>query len=284
MKILDFYPSWNILSAVAKVRLDQLLVERGLVESRERGRRLILAGEVMLGDRVADRPGLLVAPDADIRIKQRLPYVSRGGLKLAAALDAFPISVAGAACADVGASTGGFTDVLLQRGAARVIAIDVGYGQIDWTLRSDPRVSVLDRTNARSVTALPPDPSTGRPTIARIVTIDVSFISLKLILPAVASWLAEDGHVIALIKPQFEAGRDRVGKGGVVRDPQTHRDVLRSMLNWAAEHGWITCGLIRSPIEGPAGNVEFLTWLAPAASHAQPIDLEAAIDRLVPPE
>ena len=266
---------------MAKVRLDQLLVERGLVESRERGRRLILAGEVMLGNRVADRPGLFVASDADVRIKQRLPYVGRGGLKLAAALDAFPIPVAGAICADVGASTGGFTDVLLQRGAARVIAIDVGYGQIDWTLRQDPRVTVLERTNARTLTTLPPDPSTGGPTIARVVTVDVSFISLKLILPAAASWLAQDGHVIALIKPQFEAGRDRVGKGGVVRDPQTHRDVLRSTLTWAMTHQWIARGLIRSPVEGPAGNVEFLAWLMPAASRAQPIDVTTAIDNVV---
>ena len=267
---------------MAKVRLDELLVERGLVESREHGRRLILAGEVLLGDRVADRPGLFVAPDADVRVKQKLPYVSRGGLKLAAALDAFPVAVAGAMCADVGASTGGFTDVLLRRGAARVFAIDVGYGQIDWRLRGDRRVTVLERTNARTLTALPPDPFTGRPTIVHIATIDVSFISLKLILPAVASWLAEDGQAIALIKPQFEAGRERVGKGGVVRDRQTHRDVLHSTLEWATGHGWIARGLIQSPIEGPAGNIEFLTWLAPAASRAQSIDLAAAIDNLAP--
>ncbi len=267
---------------MAKVRLDQLLVERGLVESRERGRRLILAGEVLLGDRVADRPGLFVTSDADVRVKQKLPYVSRGGLKLAAALDAFPIPVAGAICADVGAATGGFTDVLLRRGAARVIAIDVGYGQIDWTLRRDPRVTVLERTNARTLTALPPDPSTGHPTLIRLAAIDVSFISLKLILPAVARWLVEDGHAIALIKPQFEAGRERVGKGGVVRDAQTHRAVLQSTLEWATGHGWIVRGLIRSPIEGPAGNVEFLTWLVPAAGQAQPIDLMVAIENLVP--
>jgi len=267
---------------VAKIRLDRLLVERGLVESRERGHRLILAGEVRLGDQVIDKPGHLVAPDADVHIKQPLPYVSRGGLKLAAALDAFGVPVNGAVCVDVGASTGGFTDVLLQRGARRVVAIDVGYGQIDWKLRRDPRVTVLDRTNARRLTALPPDPATGRPAIARVVSIDVSFISLTLILPAVAHWLAEDGHVIALIKPQFEAGRGRVGKGGVVRDPQVHRDVLRAVLGWAGAHGWSVRGVIRSPLEGPAGNVEFLAWLVPAASQAAAIDVEAAVAALVP--
>jgi 23S rRNA (cytidine1920-2'-O)/16S rRNA (cytidine1409-2'-O)-methyltransferase len=267
---------------VPKVRLDRLLVERGLVDSRERGQRLILAGEVSIGDQVADRPGLLVPADADVQVKQPLPYVSRGGFKLAAALDAFDVPIAGALCVDVGASTGGFTDVLLQRSAARVIAIDVGYGQLDWKLRSDPRVTALDRTNARTLAALPADPTTGQPALARVVTIDVSFISLTLILPAVARWLAKEGQVVALIKPQFEAGRARVGKGGVVRDPATQRDVLRSVLGWAVEHGWIVRGLIRSPLEGPAGNIEFLAWLARAPGRAQPIDVEAAIEQLIP--
>jgi 23S rRNA (cytidine1920-2'-O)/16S rRNA (cytidine1409-2'-O)-methyltransferase len=267
---------------VTKVRLDRLLVERGLVDSRERGQRLIMAGEVMLGDRVADRPSLLVQPDADIRIKQPLPYASRGGFKLAAALDAFDVPISGSVCADVGASTGGFTDVLLQRGALRVIAIDVGYGQIDWKLRNDPRVTVLDRTNARTLAALPADPATGQATVAHVVTIDVSFISLRLILPAVAGWLSDDGHVVALIKPQFEAGRDRVGKGGVVRDRQAHADVLRSVLGWAIEHGWKVCGLIRSPVEGSAGNVEFLAWLTlPAREDTPPTDFSTIIDQLI---
>jgi 23S rRNA (cytidine1920-2'-O)/16S rRNA (cytidine1409-2'-O)-methyltransferase len=268
---------------VTKVRIDRLLVERGLVDSRERGQRLILAGEVLLGDRVADKPGTLVPPDTDIRIKQHLPYVSRGGLKLSAALDAFDVPVSGAMCADVGASTGGFTDVLLQRGAAHVIAIDVGYGQIDWKLRGDPRVTVLDRTNARTLTALPADAATGRPALARIVTIDVAFISLTLILPSVAGWLERDAHVIALIKPQFEAGRERVGKGGVVRDPDVHRDVLQSVLGWATRHGWIVRGLVRSPIEGPAGNIEFLAWLVPASGRMQSIDIDSAIHHAQPP-
>jgi 23S rRNA (cytidine1920-2'-O)/16S rRNA (cytidine1409-2'-O)-methyltransferase len=257
---------------VTKVRLDRLLVERGLVDSRERGQRLIMAGEVLVGDRVVHRPGQLVPSDADIRIKAQPPYASRGGFKLAAALEAF----------DVGASTGGFTDVLLARGAARVIAIDVGYGQLDWRLRSDARVTVLDRTNARTLIELPRDPATGGPAFARVVTIDVSFISLTLILPAVARWLAEGGHVVALIKPQFEAGRERVGKGGVVRDPGVHADVLRSVLKWAVENGWIACGLIRSPIEGPAGNVEFLVWLTRSTSEGmRSVDVEAVIHRAI---
>ena len=267
---------------VSKVRLDRLLVERGLVDSRERGQRLIMAGEVMIGDRVADRASLLVQPDVDIRIKAPLPYASRGGFKLAAALDAFDVSVAGAVCADVGASTGGFTDVLLQRGAVRVIAIDVGYGQLDWKLRSDPRVTVLDRTNARTLASLPPEPGTGIPSRARLVTIDVSFISLTLILPAVAGWLEKHGHVVALIKPQFEAGRDKVGKGGVIRDAEIHREVLYSVLGWAVDRGWRVRGLIRSPVVGPAGNVEFLAWLARSLSESPPsIDMQAAIDSVL---
>jgi 23S rRNA (cytidine1920-2'-O)/16S rRNA (cytidine1409-2'-O)-methyltransferase len=245
--------------------LDQLLVERGLVESRERGQRLIMAGEVLVNDQVADKPGMSIAVDAEIRIKDQLPFVSRGGLKLAAALDRFAISINQAVCADVGASTGGFTDCLLQHGAAKVYAIDVGYGQLAWKLRSDPRVVVLDRTNARYLETLPES--------IDVCTIDAAFISLKLILPAVVKWLKADAHIVALIKPQFEAGRDRVGKGGVVRDPIVHADVLRSILNFAHEIELTPIDLIRSPIEGPAGNVEFLVWLRTARSiEVTPID------------
>ncbi len=236
-----------------KVRLDQLLVERGLVESRERGQRLIMAGEVLVDDRLADKPGMFVAPDVPVRVKEPLPFASRGGLKLAAALDRFPVPIQDAICADVGASTGGFTDCLLQRGAARVYAIDVGYGQLDWKLRSDPRVVVMDRTNARHLAALPQP--------INVATIDVSFISLRLILPAVLKWLQPDAHVVALIKPQFEAGRERVGKGGVVRDPAIHAEVIRSVWQSAIEIGFSPIDVLRSPIEGPAGNVEFLIWL-----------------------
>lgn len=250
---------------MAKVRLDQLLVQRRLVESRERAQRLIMAGEVLVNDRVADKPGIPIAADAVIQIKQPLPYVSRGGLKLAAALDRFPILIEHVVCADVGASTGGFTDCLLQRGAARVYAIDVGYGQLDWKLRSDPRVSVMDRTNARYVESLP-EP-------IGLAVIDASFISLRLILPAVLKWLSAEPHIVALIKPQFEAGRDRVGQGGVVRDPQVHAEVLRSIAQFAQELGCSPIDLIRSPIEGPAGNVEFLMWLRPGQyPPAQPLD------------
>ena len=250
---------------MVKVRLDQLLVQRNLVESRERAQRLIMAGEVLVNDRVADKPGMSIAVDAAIRIKEPLPYVGRGGLKLAAALDRFPIPIEQVVCADVGASTGGFTDCLLQRGAAKVYAIDVGYGQLDWKLRSDPRVVVLDRTNARYVESLP-EP-------IELAVVDASFISLRLILPAVLKWLGAQAHIVTLIKPQFEAGRDRVGKGGVVRDPQVHADVLRSIAQCARELGSSPIDLIRSPIQGPAGNVEFLMWLRPGVHvPALPID------------
>jgi 23S rRNA (cytidine1920-2'-O)/16S rRNA (cytidine1409-2'-O)-methyltransferase len=240
---------------MAKIRLDLLLVQRGLVESREKGQRLIMAGEVLVNDQVVDKPGQPVHAEANVRIKEPLPYVSRGGFKLAAALDRFPIPIENAICADVGASTGGFTDCLLQRGAARVYAIDVGYGQLNWKLQTDPRVVIMDRTNARYVDALP-EP-------IDVAVVDASFISLRLILPAVLKWLQADAHVVTLIKPQFEAGRDNVGKGGVVRDPAVHAEVLRT--TWAAvgAMGLSPIDLIRSPIEGPAGNVEFLAWLRP---------------------
>jgi len=250
------------------MRLDQLLVARGLVDSREKGQRLIMAGEVLIADRVADKPGMQVSPDAAIRVRQPLPYVSRGGLKLAAALDAFEVPVAGAVCVDVGASTGGFTDCLLQRGAARVYAIDVGYGQLDWKVRRDPRVVVMDRTNARYVTALP-EP-------IDVATIDASFISLRLILPSVLQWLRADAHVVALIKPQFEAGRERVGAGGVVRDTAVQADVIRSIWLGAIELGGHPVDVVRSPIEGPAGNIEFLIWLRTVPTAARRT-LEAAV-------
>ncbi len=238
---------------MAKIRLDQLLVQRGLVNSRERGQRLIMAGKVLVNDRTVDKSGQLIDPDAAIRIKEPLPYVSRGGLKLAAALDRFPIPIENMVCADVGASTGGFTDCLLQRGAARVYAIDVGYGQLDWKLRTDPRVVVMDRTNARHVEALP-EP-------IDVATMDASFISLRLILPAVIKWLRPKAQGVALIKPQFEAGREKVGKGGVVRDRAVQAEVLRSIWHMTRELGFCPMDLIRSPIEGPAGNIEFLIWL-----------------------
>jgi len=257
---------------MGKKRLDVLLVERGLVESRERGKRLIMAGQVLVEGRVVDKPGARVPVDADIRLRARLPYVSRGGIKLAAALEAFGVDVEGAVAADVGASTGGFTDCLLQRGARRVYAIDVGYGQLAWRLRRDPRVVVMERTNVRYLDSLP-EP-------IDLATVDVSFISLELVLPKVMGWLKPGGEIIALIKPQFEAGREKVGKGGVVRDPQVHRAVLRKILGWAVDHGLVVRGLIPSPIKGPAGNVEFLVHLRRGPGEAS-IDIEEAIARCV---
>ncbi len=243
------------------VRLDMLLHRRGLAPSREKARRLILAGQVFVDGQRVDKAGAQVDESADVEVRQGLPYVSRGGVKLEHALRAFAIDPSGLVTADVGASTGGFTDCLLQRGAARVYAIDVGYGQLDWGLRQDPRVVVMERTNARHLEALPEPVS--------LVTIDVSFISLALILPQVRRWLAPDGQVVALIKPQFEAGPERVGKGGVVRDPDVHRDVLHATLSWARENDWRILGLTRSPITGPKGNVEFLAWLGGSASEPE---------------
>lgn len=251
-----------------KIRLDHLLVQHGLAESRSQAQALILAGQISVNGQPAAKPGAKVPADAQITVRQQLPYVSRGGLKLEAALDAFSVSVQDAICADVGASTGGFTDCLLQRGAARVYAIDVGYGQLAWKLRQDERVVVMERTNARYLGALP-EP-------IRIVTLDVSFISLKLIFPAVACWLASDSDVISLVKPQFEARREQVGKRGVVRDPAIHSQVLERVAGYAVPHGFAVHGLIRSPITGPAGNVEFLMHLRQGAE-PDGFDLSAAI-------
>ena len=238
-----------------KQRLDTLLVELGLADSREKARALIMAGSVLLDDAPAAKPGQLVPAGSQVRLRETLRYVSRGGLKLEAALDAFAVDPAGLTAADVGASTGGFTDCLLQRGAAHVFAIDVGYGQLAWQLRQDPRVTLLERTNVRSLQALPGS------ALVDLAVVDVSFIGLDLVLPAVARFLRPDGEAIVLIKPQFEAGKGRVGKGGVVRDPAVHREVLARVLGWAAAHGWAVEGLIRSPITGPKGNVEFLALL-----------------------
>jgi 23S rRNA (cytidine1920-2'-O)/16S rRNA (cytidine1409-2'-O)-methyltransferase len=236
-----------------KQRLDVLLVERGLAETREKGRRMIMAGEVRVNGQVVGKPGTNVALDAAIEVAAPPRYVSRGGEKLEAALHTFGADVSGWIAADVGASTGGFTDCLLKHGAARVYAIDVGYGQLDYRLRTDARVVVMERTNARYLGALP-EP-------VDLVVVDVSFISLTLILPSALKWFREGtGSVIALIKPQFEAGPEHVGKGGVVKDVAVHRAVLERILGWASENGLGLCGLMRSPLLGPAGNVEFLAW------------------------
>jgi len=258
---------------VTRTRLDQLLVARGLAESRARAQALILAGTVRVNDQVQTKPGHTVDDANEVTVATGLPYVSRGGYKLAHALETFQLDPAGLTALDAGASTGGFTDVLLQQGAAHVYAVDVGYGVLDWRLRQDPRVTVLERTNIRYLEALPALETADResesgaasatpPTPpAQCATIDVSFISLRLVLPTIQRLITPDAWIIALIKPQFEAGPQQVGRGGVVRDPAVHRSVLRDVLSAAAALGLPLCGLTRSPITGPAGNVEFLAWL-----------------------
>jgi 23S rRNA (cytidine1920-2'-O)/16S rRNA (cytidine1409-2'-O)-methyltransferase len=242
-----------------KTRLDALLVARGLVASRERARALILAGDVRVDGQVVSKAGASVATEAEIALAAPdHPYVSRGGLKLAHALDAFRIDVSGRTALDIGASTGGFTDVLLRRGARMVVALDVGHGQLDWKIRSDERVIVLERVNARALTpdALPP--SARR---FAIVTIDVSFISLRHILPVVPPLLAPDADVVALVKPQFEARREEVGKGGIIRDPAVHDRVVAEVVAAADALGLSREGLVDSPITGMEGNREFLLHL-----------------------
>jgi 23S rRNA (cytidine1920-2'-O)/16S rRNA (cytidine1409-2'-O)-methyltransferase len=227
----------------AKQRLDLLMLERGLAPSREKARAMIMAGEVLVNGAMVDKPGTPIKAEAEITVKSKPRFVSRGGDKLAAALDAFDVPVQGAVCADVGASTGGFTDALLQYGAAKVYAMDVGYGLLDTKLRNDPRVVLMEKTNARYVETLP-EPIT-------LAVVDASFISLRLLLPVVKGWLAPQADVIPLIKPQFEAGRDDVGKGGVVRDPKVHARVLEEVLSFAQALGFTQRGLIQSPLKGP---------------------------------
>lgn len=248
--------SYNGCVPKDKVRIDTLLVDLGLVESREKGRRLIMAGEVTVAGQLVDKPGTLVSAGAVVALKAKPRFVSRGGEKLLGALEAFAVNPTGWVCADLGASTGGFTDCLLQFGALKVYAVDVGEGILDWKLRNDPRVIVMENTNARYLE--------GLPELVQLVTIDASFISLKLLLPVAKKLLAGSGQVIALVKPQFEAGRDRVGKNGVVRDPQVHQSVLVEVLTFANELGFQIGGLMQSPLLGPAGNAEFLALLAPA--------------------
>jgi len=250
-----------------KIRLDLLMVERGLAPSRALAQRLVLAGQVRVDGQVALKPSVNVHPQAVVELDQGPPYVSRGGEKLAAALEAFGIPVQGRICADVGASTGGFTDCLLKNGAQRVYAIDVGHGILEWKLRQDERVVVMERTNARYVERLPEPPS--------LVTVDVSFISLKIILPVISHWFATPpgGDLIALIKPQFEAGRSAVARGGgVIRDPAIHRQVLEDVLASAQAQGFALRGLIRSPLLGPKGNTEFLAWLVYPSSEPDRIE------------
>jgi len=251
---------------MSKVRLDVLLVERGLAESRAKAQAMIMAGQVRVADQVTLKPATAVSTDSILTVDSGPRFVSRGGEKLDAALEAFAIDVTGRICADVGASTGGFTDCLLQRGAAKVYAIDVGKGVLHWKLRNDPRVVVMEETNARYVESLPEQVS--------LVTVDASFISLKILLNVIKKWLfplssfanergkKKENSIIALIKPQFEAGRKDVARGdGVIRDPEIHKQVLLDVLSFAQKEGVHIRGLIKSPLLGPKGNVEFLVWL-----------------------
>jgi 23S rRNA (cytidine1920-2'-O)/16S rRNA (cytidine1409-2'-O)-methyltransferase len=257
---------------VAKKRLDVLLVERELVESRQRAQALILAGDVQVNGTRVDKAGALVAEDAEITLRAPLKYVGRGGFKLQGALDAFQVDPRGKICADVGASTGGFTDCLLQRGAARVYAIDVGYGQIAWKLRKDPSVIVMDRVNVRHLERLPE--------LVDLAVVDVSFISLSLVLPIVRRLLPPDGEIVALIKPQFEAGRAQVGKGGIVRDARVHRAVIEKIAQHATEIALRVRGVCRSPIQGADGNVEFFIHLSTEGSLSN-VDVGKEIERAV---
>lgn len=236
-----------------KQRLDLLLVERGLAPSREKARALIIGGAVLVEGQPELRSSALIAVDAEISMAARARFVSRGGDKLDYALSRFDIDVSSRITLDIGASSGGFTDCLLQRGAARVFAVDVGHGQMDASLRSDPRVIVMERVNARSLPPLPEQPS--------FATIDVSFISLTLVLPAAVEALSPSGEIVALVKPQFEAGKHQVDRRGVVRDPLTHADVVGRTAWWCVNHGLRVRGVCTSPLLGPAGNLEFFLWL-----------------------
>jgi 23S rRNA (cytidine1920-2'-O)/16S rRNA (cytidine1409-2'-O)-methyltransferase len=270
---------------LSKIRLDVLLTERGLAESRAKAQALVMAGQVRVDGQVTLKPATAIPTDSTLTVDSGPRFVSRGGEKLDAALEAFGLSVTGLTCADVGASTGGFTDCLLQRGAARVYAIDVGKGLLHWKLRNDPRVVVMEETNARYIESLPER--------VDLVTIDASFISLKILLPVVKAWLAplrlspfslkmggeKEGGLVALIKPQFEAGRKDVSRGqGVIRSPEVHRQVLLEVLAFAAQQGFGVRGLLRSPIQGPKGNLEFLAWLGPAGETEQ---FEGQVERVV---
>jgi 23S rRNA (cytidine1920-2'-O)/16S rRNA (cytidine1409-2'-O)-methyltransferase len=249
---------------VPKERVDKLLVDRGLVDSRERAQRLVMAGLVVSGDQVVDKPGTRVDCDAPLAVKGEDPFVSRGGSKLDAALTALALDVTGMVALDVGASTGGFTDCLLQRGARRVYAVDVGYGQLAWKLRGDARVVSRERTNVRELTAADfPEP-------LDLATIDASFISLRLVLPAVAAVLGAGRRIVALVKPQFEVGKGRVGKGGVVRDARLHTEVLSELQQFAIARGLRVDALLTSPLLGPAGNREFFLALTTTQAGERP--------------
>ncbi len=256
-----------------KVRLDQLLFEKGLTESRERARTSVMAGLVYVNGQKETKPGAGVDSEARIELRgDAVPYVSRGGLKLEKALRVFSVDPAGWVCVDCGASTGGFTDVLLKNGAEKVYAVDVGYGQLAWSLRNDPRVVCMERTNVRYIT------HAEIPDEADLCTADLSFISLRLVLGAMHGLLKDHGQAICLVKPQFEAGREKVGKKGVVRDPAVHREVLEDFLAYSAAAGFGLLGLDYSPIRGPEGNIEYLAWLEKNGVPADPPDIGALVE------
>jgi 23S rRNA (cytidine1920-2'-O)/16S rRNA (cytidine1409-2'-O)-methyltransferase len=263
------------MEKVNKERLDVLLVKRGLVETREKAKTTLMAGLVLVNGHKIDKAGTMVKEDAELRVLgDALPYVSRGGLKLEKAMESFGISMEGKVAADIGASTGGFTDCALQRGAAKVFAIDVGYGQLAWKLRSDSRVVNMERTNIRYVR--PED--IGE--LLDFASIDVAFISLTKVLEPAKALLKDTGEVVALIKPQFEAGRGNVGKKGVVRDPAVHRSVIREVLAYSREIGFFPEGLTFSPIKGPEGNIEYLAHLVQSGEAADTV-IEERIDAVV---
>lgn len=244
-----------------KQRADVALVERGLCESRVKAQTAIMAGTVYVGQRRINKASETIKPEDDLQIRGNAnPFASRGGLKLEKAIRSFEADLTGKVCMDIGAATGGFTDVCLQNGAAHVYAIDVGYGQFAWKLRNDPRVTLMERTNARHLT---PDMVPLHPTVT---VMDVSFISIRLILPVAAAIMGEEGVFYTLIKPQFEAGRERVGKKGVVRDPHVHAEVLREIVDFAPSFGWRVQALDYSPIKGPEGNIEFLAKIVPGTT------------------
>lgn len=257
---------------MAKKRLDVLLVEQGLVESRQKAQATIMSGLVYVNGQKVDKAGTPTDENASIEVRGKaLKYVSRGGLKLEKAMSTFPIELVDKISADIGASTGGFTDCMLQNGARKVYAVDVGYGQLAWSLRSDPRVVCLERTNARYLTTEQiPEP-------LDFASIDVSFISLKLILPALRPLMAEGGQVACLVKPQFEAGKEKVGKKGVVRDPEVHLEVLEHFLEHAAQANFYVAGLTYSPIRGPEGNIEYLGYLTTEPASEWEMDLKALV-------
>jgi 23S rRNA (cytidine1920-2'-O)/16S rRNA (cytidine1409-2'-O)-methyltransferase len=269
-------------TAPNKNRVDIWLVERGLAESREKAKALIMAGVVLAGTRRIDKAGetLSEADAATLILKGNaaLPYVSRGGLKLEKALNEFGIDPAGMLALDIGASTGGFTDCLLQRGARKVIALDVGHSQLAWSLRQDERVFVLDKTNIRYVEKLPEVEDTVNPTLVDLVVIDVSFISLKLVLPAIKKLTKPDAPIVCLIKPQFEAGKSEVGKGGIIKDPKVHRHVLEDLVKWFFDNGFKVIVLARSPILGTEGNAEFLVHLV--ARQSEPGDIAPILEKI----